>query len=201
MKKYSIVNIIRNTLADEAEILAGVKDKLNAEQLKDVTNVIMECKGKIITTGCGTSGVVGRKVAHTLSCIERPSLFMVPSDAAHGGLGVVQNQDVVIFFTKGGQTEELDVLIENCSLKKAITIVVTENPNSSIAKKSDYLLEVKVDREPDDFNMLATASIIATIAVFDSICITIARLKGFSKEEFAIIHPGGNVGKRLTQKD
>lgn len=123
--------------------------------------------------------------------------FITPSDAVHGGLGVVQKKDVVILFSKGGKTEELNGVVRGCKAKKAILITVTENPHSSIAMDSDIILKVKVSKEPDDFNMLATSSVIASTAVFDAICITIARVKGYKKEEFAMIHPGGEVGDRL----
>lgn len=186
------------TLELEAEALREVANNYDVGQVQRVIDAIQACTGKVVTSGCGTSGTAARKISHTLSCIECPSLFLEPADAVHGGLGVVQPGDVVILFTKGGQTEEMTALIEPCQRKGAVVIGVTANPESDLGRLSDILLEVKVSREPDPFNMLATASILAAIAVFDAICIELMQRRGFSKAQFALIHPGGAVGKRLT---
>lgn len=191
---------IRNTLRMESDAIQEILANLNEPVIEKTIDAIVGCKGKIITSGCGTSGVAARKVAHTLSCIECPSLFLEPADAVHGGLGVVQEGDLVILFSKGGETKEISNLIAPSQIKKAFVIGVTENEKSSLATQSDLFLQVKVSQEPDDFNMLATSSIIATIAIFDAICIAITQLRGFTKEQFSIIHPGGAVGKRLTGK-
>jgi D-arabinose 5-phosphate isomerase GutQ len=112
-------------------------------------------------------------------------------------LGVVQSGDVVIAISKGGGTREIIDMLDAFATKKAVLIGVTENTESTLAKRSTIVLKVKVDREPDAFNMLATASTIAVIAVFDAICIALMQYTGYSREKFAVIHPGGAVGERL----
>lgn len=191
---------VEDTLRKESDALIEVLNNLKEEQVKKVYEIIKDCKGKIITVGCGTSGTAAKKIAHTLNCVNCPALFMSPSDATHGALGVVQEQDVVIFFSKGGSTKELYEIVPICKIRGATTIVVTEQEESNLAKEADYILKVKVSKEPDDFNMLATSSTLSTIAVFDAIAIAISRFGGYTKEEFAVIHPGGRVGERLTKK-
>jgi KpsF/GutQ family protein len=196
-----IVDSVQDTLTKEAEAILEIKNNINPEQVEQVFELIKNCKGKVITTGCGTSGAAAKKIAHTLSCVECPALFLSPSDAVHGALGVVQKEDIVIAFSKGGATQEINNLIPGCKTKGATLIAVTEAEDSYIAEQSDFILKIKVSKEPDDFNMLATSSTIAAIALFDAISIAMTRFRGYTKEQFAVIHPGGKVGEALSQKN
>lgn len=190
---------IDDTLKKGSETLLDVMNNLVEEQLIEVYEAINNCKGKIITIGCGTSGAAAKKIAHTLSCVECPALFLSPSDATHGALGVVQKEDIVILISKGGKTKEINDIIPSLKIKGATIIAVTEVEDSVIANAADIFLKVKVNQESDDYNMLATSSTLATIAVYDAIAIAITRFRGYSKEQFAVIHPGGEVGERLNQ--
>lgn len=187
---------IDRILQAEGNAILNTAEKIDAEQIDAVIKGIANCKGKIILSGCGTSAAAAKKISHTLNCVGCPSLFMEPSDAVHGGLGVVEEEDVVILVSKGGETKEINELLPAIKEKNTI-IAVTENPVSMIAKKSSILLQMPVVEEPDPFHMLATSSIMAVIAVFDAICINIMEQKAYSKKEFARIHPGGAVGKKL----
>lgn len=188
-----------HTLQCESDIVSDLIKTVSEEQVEQVVQALVNCKGKVIISGCGTSGVAAQKIEHTLSCVDCPALFLSPSNALHGGMGVVQKDDVLILLSKGGHTRELDDMVAPCKERGALLVVVTENEESYMAKESDILLKIKVDKEPDDYNVLATGSIIGTIAVFDAIAIVISRLKGFSREGFLKIHPGGDVGKRLAE--
>jgi KpsF/GutQ family protein len=184
----------------------------NSRALKDLTNnidagsflkcvkKIAVCKGRIITSGCGTSGTAARKISHSLSCIERPSFFLSPSDALHGALGSACKNDIAILISKGGNTSELTKMIPALKRKKVFIIGVTENERSILASGSNLLLKVKVFKEADDFNMLATTSTMAVIAVFDAVCVCLMEYMDYSKEKFAIIHPDGAVGDRLLKE-
>ncbi len=196
-----IMESVQDTLRCEADTIRRLAEDMDEEQINDVINTFIKCKGKIITSGCGTSGAAAKKIAHTLSCVECPALFLSPADAVHGGLGVVQEGDVVILLSKGGSTPEINQMIRACEVKKAVLIAVTEKDDSYLGRKADYLLRVKVEKEPDDFNMLATASTMAVIAVFDAIAIAITRIRGYSKKQFLLIHPGGDVGNRLLEEE
>ncbi|MGL5722244.1 MAG: SIS domain-containing protein [Brevinema sp.] len=195
--KESMRQSIQETLKIEGEALLGLMETLDETALEQVISAITSCKGKIITSGCGTSSEAAKKIAHTLSCIECPALFLSPSDAAHGRIGVIQKDDVVILISKGGETEEIVKIIPIIKTKKAFLIGITEKTECYLAKQSDVCLQIKVEREADVFNMLATASIVALIAVFDAITIAIMKEKSYSKEEFALIHPSGAVGVKL----
>ena len=190
---------VLHTLQCESEIIAELEKTVSEEQIEKVIDVLMNCSGKVILTGCGTSGVAAQKIEHTLSCVDCPALFLSPSNALHGGMGVVQETDILILLSKGGHTKELDEMVKPCKERGAFLIAVTENNESYIARESDLVLNIRVDREPDEYNVLATGSIIGTLAVFDAIAIVISRLKGFSQEGFLKIHPGGDVGKRLGE--
>jgi KpsF/GutQ family protein len=163
--------------------------------------VIGYCKGRIITSGVGTSAAAAKKIAHSLSCIERAAFFLSPVDAVHGALGAAQTGDVAILISKGGGTGEIVNLFPALKTKGVFIIGVTENENSTLARESDLFLQVKVEREADPFNMLATTSTMAVTAVFDAVCIVLIDYTGYTKEQFAVIHPGGAVGERLLEGD
>lgn len=183
-----------------SKALKDLVHNIDDDSFLKCVKVIAACKGRIITSGSGTSGTAAKKISHSLSCIERPSFFLSPSDALHGALGSVQRNDIAILISKGGRTTEVTKMIPALKRKKAFIIGVTENDKSTIAAKSDLLLKIKVAKEADDFNMLATTSTMAVIAVFDAVCICLMEYMGYSKEKFAAIHPGGAVGKRLLKE-
>ena len=185
------------TIDAEAKAVAELRNSLDMPAMAAVAGLIVRTTGRIILSGCGTSAMAARKIAHSLCCIERPALFLSPADAVHGGLGVLQEGDLLILISKGGNTRELVNLIPACKSKKAVLIGVSENSESEIARRADYFLQVKVAAEPDPFNMLATASTMAVIAAFDAICVALMAVTGYTKEQFAVIHPGGAVGERL----
>ena len=200
MTDQEILSEINRCLAMEAESIAALRQTLDQEAVLAAAKALMNCKGKVILSGCGTSAMAARKVAHSLSCIEIPALFLSPADAVHGALGVLQREDILILISKGGNTQELVNLIPACKTKGALLIGVSENPESVIAGQADIYLKVKVEQEPCRFNMLATASTLAVIATFDAICIALMQMTGYTREQFAVIHPGGAVGERLLNK-
>ena len=198
--KKEIVNSIKNTLTIESNSIDRLKYSLDMEKIVELVEVIANSRGKIILAGCGTSGMAAKKIAHTLSCIEIPSLFLSPADSIHGGLGVLKKDDILILISKGGKTMEIINYIPICKIKKAFLVGVTENDNSLLAKESDLFLKIYVEREPCPFGLLATASTIAVIAVFDAITIALMQRTKYTKEQFRIIHPGGAVGEKLATK-
>lgn len=191
---------VKNTMELESKAILDAFDNLDPAAVETVIDRLASCKGKVCLAGCGTSGAAAKKIAHTLSCINIPAIQIEPSDAVHGGMGVVTDKDIVIFLTKGGATTEIDNMIAPARAKGAYLIAVTENEGSMLAGKCDLLLKVKIEKEPDKFNVLATSSILATLSVFDAIAIAVMERTGFSKEDFGIIHPGGAVGIILNHK-
>lgn len=200
MEDKMISDEIIRSIQIEADSIHSLMESVDMDQAVKAVHLIGDCKGRIIVAGCGTSAMAAKKIVHSLNCIERPSAFLTPSDAVHGGLGLLQPGDILILISKGGNTRELIQLIPACKTKNAILIGVTENPDSIIAKEADLFLKVKVEKEPCRFNMLATASTLAVISVFDSICIALMQYTNYTKEQFAIIHPNGAVGDRLLER-
>ena len=197
MTDSEILSEVKRSIAIEAESVRRLSEELDGQQVLDTAKALMNCRGKVILSGCGTSAMAAKKIAHSLNCIEIPALFLTPSDAVHGGLGVLQEEDILILISKGGGTGELVRLIPACRAKKALLIGVSENPQSAIAQNADIYLRVKVEQEPCRFNMLATASTLAVISTFDSVCIALMQMTGYTREQFAVIHPAGAVGDRL----
>jgi KpsF/GutQ family protein len=183
-----------------AAALAKLATTIDREALIRCVEVLGSCRGRIITSGAGTSAAAAKKIAHSLSCVERPSFFLSPADALHGALGVVQTGDIAILISKGGGTREIVDMLPPLHNKEVFIISVTEKEDSTLAKECDLLLKVKVDREADAFNMLATTSTMAVVAVFDAICIALIDFTNYTLEKFAVIHPGGAVGERLLKR-
>lgn len=182
----------------EADSVRRLRETIDSRVLAECVEAIARCQGRVLTAGCGTSAAAARKVAHSLCCIERPAVFLAPGDALHGGLGLAQSNDIAILISKGGNTREIVALLPPLKTKRVFIIGVTENPDSELGRSADLVLRVKVEREPDQFNMLATASTMAVLAVFDAICIALMKVTGYTQGQFAVIHPGGAVGRRLT---
>ena len=199
MKRNDLVNIINNTLDIESSELQRLKTYSDYDSIIITIKTIAKCKGNVIITGCGTSAQIAKKIVHSLNCINTKAFYLNPSDAVHGSLGTIDSNDIVIFISKGGNTEELTCFIDNVKEKKSKIIYVGEDSTSKLGKACDIFLKVKIQKEPDQFNMLATSSSMTVLALFDAICICLIEFKGFKKDDFKINHPGGAVGKRLKQ--
>lgn len=197
MTDKEIISEVNRCISMEADAIGKLTEVLDEKAVLETAKALQNCKGKVILSGCGTSAMAAKKIAHSLCCIEIPALFLSPADAVHGGLGVLQEDDILILISKGGNTQELVNLIPACRTKKARLIGVSENPDSKIAQAADIYMKVKAEREPCRFNMLATSSTLAVISTFDAICIALMQMTGYTREQFAVIHPGGAVGERL----
>lgn len=191
---------VSDTLRVESDIISYLNKSIDFSQLEKLAQLIADCSGKVILSGCGTSGTACKKIVHTLNCVEQPSYFLSPAEALHGGLGTLAENDILILVTKGGRTEELDQIFIAAKQKRVKIVAVTENEGSMLARQADLFLKVKVEREPDDFNMLATGSTLAVISLFDAISIYIMRKEKYNKEQFLLNHPGGDVGKKLANR-
>jgi KpsF/GutQ family protein len=182
-----------------ADELLRLSEYVDPEIFARCVRLLGDHTGRVFTTGVGTSATAARKIAHTLSCIERPACFLSPGDAVHGGLGTVRKGDICILLSKGGGTAEIVGLLPSLRKKGAYIIGVTEVSGSELGHGSDLLLQVKVEKEADPFNMLATTSTMTTVALFDALSIVLMDYTGFSKEKFLTIHPSGAVGARLSE--
>ena len=192
------IEMARQSLEIEANAVKDVLDKMDWVAFQKATEALSKCD-KIITCASGSSGIAAKKFAHTLCCIERPAQFLPPCEAMHGGLGAVQKGNVVVLVSRGGKTAELLPVLD-VSIKKGATVIgVTENMDSPIAKQSDIVLPMHIEKESDKYNMQATSSYIATIALIDALICAVMEETDYKKEQFALIHPGGAVGERLNK--
>ena len=183
----------------EAESLAETAKVLDREEMRKAVEALAKAE-RIAAAGCGHSGIACRHFAHLMCCVERPARFLSPAEAVHGGLGFLQKGDVILLASRGGKTDELMPIADVCRQKGVTIIGVTENTTSLLAEKSDIVLAMAVTRECDKYNCQGTTSFAVTSAIFDALQTALVEVTGFKNESFAVIHPGGAVGKRLNNK-
>jgi len=188
-----------NAFAIESESLIATAQVIDREQFERAVKALSAAE-RTGTSGCGHSGIACQHFAHLLCCIERPARFISPAEAVHGGLGFIQKGDVMVLVSRGGKTDELLPIADICRAKGATVISVTENTESPLAQKSDIVLKIKITRECDKYNCQGTTSFAVTCAVFDALQCAVLDYTDFKNEDFAVIHPGGAVGKRLNDK-
>jgi len=180
----------------ETEALAALESRINGA-FADAVDMIYNCKGRVIVTGLGKSGLVARKIVATMNSTGTAAVFLHPADAAHGDLGVVRKGDVAICISKSGDTEEIRQLLPMFRHIGMKVISMVGNAGSVVAKQSDIVLDVSVKEEACPHDLAPTASTTATLALGDALAMALLDKRNFTKEDFAMFHPGGNLGKRL----
>jgi arabinose-5-phosphate isomerase len=188
----------RRVLRIEAEAISELLARLDA-RFEQVADLLMECKGRVVVTGMGKSGLIGRKIAATFSSTGTPSVFLHPAEAVHGDLGMLMRDDAVLAVSYGGETEEIIALLETIKRMGLRMIAMTGNPRSTIAMASDVVLDVAVKEEACSLNLAPTASTTAAMAMGDALAVTLLDRRGFSPGDFAALHPGGRLGKKLLR--
>ncbi len=183
----------------EADAVAGLESKINGSFLKAV-EIIFHCKGRVIITGMGKSGLIARKIVATMNSTGTPAIFMHPSDAFHGDLGMVRSDDVVICISKSGDTQEILQLFPMMKRIGVPIISMVGNVQSHLAQQSDVVLDISVKEEACPHNLTPTTSTTATLVMGDALAVTLLEKKNFTADDFALFHPGGNLGKRLLLK-
>jgi len=179
--------------------ISSLAEKLNPGSYEAVFQAILNCKGRVATMGMGTSAAAARKIAHMLCVANVPSFFVSAGDAAHGAFGSVQEGDILIILSKGGNTEELINLIDSIKGKNIKLITVTQDADSKLAKAANITLLLNIE-ESDHKHMLPTASIVAIISIFDAIADELTKYPQFSEEAFYYNHNHGAVGALLKEK-
>ncbi|MBI3601886.1 MAG: KpsF/GutQ family sugar-phosphate isomerase [Candidatus Omnitrophica bacterium] len=183
----------------EAQAVRGLLKHLDGN-FEKALKLMAQCQGRVVITGMGKTGLVGRKIASTLSSTGTPSVFMHSADAVHGDLGQVTSKDVLILISQSGQTEETVRLLPLIKKMGVKTIAMTGRPHSTLAKHSDVVLNVAVDKEGCPLELAPMASTTATLVMGDALAACLIDRKGFRKEDFALYHPGGSLGRRLLLK-
>lgn len=192
----TILQLARNTLAIEIDALKDISARLDGEFVRAV-EVILACRGRVVVSGMGKSGHIGRKIAATLASTGTPAFFMHPGEAAHGDLGMVTSSDVWLAMSNSGESDELLALVPSIKRRGVPFIAMTGNATSSLATEADIHLDSGVAREACPLNLAPTASTTAQLALGDALAVALLDARGFSKDDFAMTHPGGSLGRRL----
>ena len=189
----------RQSLAIERDEIQRVLDGLDPVAFGRAVDVLARVP-RIMTCASGSSGIAAKKFAHSLCCIERGAMFMPPCEAVHGGLGGLKREDALVMVSRGGKTAELLPVIDVCRKKGATLIAVTENLASPLAQAADIVLALRIGRESDKYNFMATSSFVAIIAIFDALLAALIEETDYTREMFGLIHPGGAVGDMLKKE-
>jgi len=191
--------LARDVLNIEASAVQALSARLD-DSFINAMNVVLNCEGRVIVSGMGKSGHIARKIAATLSSTGTPAYFVHPAEASHGDLGMITSQDVIIALSYSGESQELMTIVPVIKRQGAKLISMTGNPASSLAKVSDVHLNAAVDKEACPMGLAPTASTTAALALGDALAVALLDAKGFSAEDFARSHPGGNLGRRLLTR-
>ena len=197
-RKETIIERGMESLKIEAAAISEIIDYLDIDRFYEAVEVLSSCP-KIITCASGSSGIAAKKFSHSLNCIERNAQFLSPALAIHGGMGCMKAGDAVVMVSRGGKTAELLPIIDVCRKKGVTLIGVTENLESPLARSSQIIIPMKIKKESDPLNVMATTSFVVTIAIFDALLAAIMEVTGYQLAQFALIHPGGAVGNRLNK--
>src|SRR5438132_7500127 len=192
--------LARKVLETEAAAILALVGRLD-EKFVTAVQLLRNCRGRVIVTGMGKSGIICRKIAATLTSTGTPALFLHPAEATHGDLGVLQGDDVVVALSYSGETDEILRLLETIRRLGAKLIAITGAPASSLAQAADVAIDCSVAEEACPLNLVPTASTTAALAIGDALAMTLLVEKGFKEEDFANLHPGGKLGKRLMRVD
>ena len=190
--------LARKVLETEAAAILSLIDRLD-ERFDCAVQLLRQCRGRVILSGMGKSGIICRKIAATLTSTGTPAFFLHPAEAIHGDLGVIQGDDVVVALSYSGETDELLRVLETIRRVGAKLIAITGGRGSTLAQAADVALDCSVTEEACPMNLVPTASTTAALAIGDALAMTLLVEKGFRQEDFASLHPGGKLGKRLMR--
>jgi len=192
--------LARKVLQTEAAAILALVDRLDGA-FERAVKLLLECRGRVIVTGIGKSGIICQKIAATFASTGTPAFFLHPAEAIHGDLGVLQSDDVMVALSYSGETDELLGLLETIKRLGARLIAITGDCQSTLGKAADVTLDCRVSEEACPLNLVPTASTTAALALGDALAMTLLVAKGFKQEDFASLHPGGKLGKRLMRVD
>ena len=186
----------KKILQIEAKAVNALVDRID-ETFVEAIDIIYSCTGKIIVTGMGKSGIIGKKIAATFASTGTPAFFLNPAEGSHGDIGMVTKGDVVLMLSNSGETEEIITIIPTLKRMNMKIIAMTGNPKSLLARSADVSLDVSVEEEACPMGLAPTASTTAALAMGDALAITLLNKRGFTAEDFALFHPGGTLGRKL----
>ncbi|MFC1566946.1 SIS domain-containing protein [bacterium] len=177
-----------------------IMEKSISKDIVKIVNEMHKCKGKIIVTGMGKSGIIAEKIVATLTSTGTPSIFLHPAEGMHGDLGIVKKGDIVLAITKSGESDELIAILPSIKKIGAKIFVISSRSDSTLSQQCNRLININVEKEACPFNLAPTCSSTAALVLGDAIAVTLMKMKKFKSEHFALYHPGGRLGKRLLLK-
>jgi len=189
---------VQNLLRIESDAIAQTATRLDPSSVERVVELLASCQGKVVILGVGKSGIIGQKIAATMTSAGTAALYLHPSDALHGGLGIVQTNDVVIVLSNSGETDELVAMLPYLKNRAVAIVAIVGNLNSTLARRVDIVLDASVDKEACPLNLAPTTSTTVALAIGDALAMTVMKVKGLTSDDFAVNHPAGRLGKRLT---
>src|SRR5262245_15647478 len=189
---------IQQVLRIESDAIALTATRLDRQQVEQVVELLANCRGKVVILGVGKSGIIGQKIAATMTSAGTAALYLHPSDALHGGLGIVQQDDVVIVMSNSGETDEIVLMLPYLKPRGVPIIAIVGNVNSTLARRADVVLDASVDKEACPLNLAPTSSTKVELGIGDALAMTVMKVKGVTPDDFAVNHPAGQLGKRLT---
>lgn len=190
------INVGKEVIRIEAEAVKNLQNRIN-QSFDEAVNLIFNCKGRVIVTGMGKSGLISQKIASTLASTGTPAQFIHPGEAIHGDLGMITKNDIVLAISYGGETLEIVQMMPVISRLGVNVIVFVGRMNSTIADIADVVINTSVKREACTLDLAPTASTTATMAMGDALAVALLEKRGFQQEDFALLHPGGSLGKKL----
>ena len=189
---------VREILEIEAAAIKRAAQSLRSDDISRALELLLGCRGKVIVTGVGKSGVIAQKIAQTLTSTGTAAFFIHPSDALHGGLGVISGDDVVIALSNSGETDELLAIMPSIRSRRCKVIAIVGNKDSTLGQHAEVALDASVEKEACPLNLAPTASTTLALAIGDALALVLMEAKGLTSEDFAVNHPAGRLGKRLT---
>ena len=197
--KSLILERARRVIEAEADAVRALTTRLNSD-FEDMVKILLDCRGRVVTTGVGKAGAIARKITATLSSTGTPSLYLHPAEGVHGDLGVVSPDDVVIAFSYSGESDEISRLLPTLNRIGCTLFALTGNLTSTLAKAASMSLDCSVEEEACPLGLAPTTSAIAMLSMGDALAIATMEARGFTREDFALYHPAGALGKRLIMR-
>ena len=197
--KQQIISSAKEVFKQESSAILQLSEQLN-DDFSEAVQIIFHSKGRVIVTGIGKSANIAQKIVSTLNSTGTPAIFMHAADAIHGDLGIILKDDVVLTISKSGDTPEIKVLLPLIKFRGNKIIAITGNTQSFLAKQSDYTLDVSIEKEACPNNLAPTTSTTAQLVMGDALAVCLLELRGFNTDDFAKVHPGGALGKKLYLK-
>jgi arabinose-5-phosphate isomerase len=198
MSEQTSFSQVVDLLRAEADAIGKTATRLQPEEIDRVVALLSSCRGKVVLLGVGKSGIIAQKIAATMTSSGTAAIHLHPSDALHGGLGILTSNDVVIMLSNSGETDELLQLLPYVKRRNVPLIAIVGKLKSTLAERADAVLDASVDQEACPLNLAPTASTTVALAIGDALAMTLMRAKGLTEDDFASNHPAGQLGKRLT---